>query len=112
MAKPVSISAREISAAAKGSVSKALDKHKAAFPVKAGHPVGFFPRPWIFGFIMDSAQLDKATFANAQQLAGDVHDEIARAMPAVKAGSPNVVFGGGHIICGFFPPAEIEMIEE
>ena len=45
-------------------------------------------------------------------LAGDVHAEIARAMPAVKAGSPNIAFGGGHIICGFFPPVEIEMIEE
>jgi len=112
MPKPVSISARQISAAAKDSVAKALDKHKAAFPIKPGHPVGFFPRPLIFGFVMDGAQLDKTTFASAQQLAGDVHAEIARAMPAVKAGSPNVVFGGGHIICGFLPPIEVEMIEE
>jgi hypothetical protein len=111
MAKPVSISAKAISAAAKASVAKAVDKHKA-LAIKPGHPVGFFPRPLIFGFVMDSAELDKATFANAQQLAGDVHAEIARAMPAVKAGSPNIAFGGGHIICGFFPPVEIEMIEE
>lgn len=112
MAKPVSISAREISAAAKGSVSKALDKHKASLSIKPGHPVGFFPRPLIFGFVMDSTELDKATFASAKSLAGDVHAEIARTMPAVKAGSPNIAIGGGHIICGFFPPAEIEMIEE
>jgi hypothetical protein len=33
-------------------------------------------------------------------------------MAAVKAGSPNIALGGGHIICGFLPSAEIEMIEE
>lgn len=112
MAKPVSISARQISAAAKDSVAKALDTHKAAFPIKPGHPVGFFPRPLIFGFILDSAQLEKTTFTTAHQFAKDVHGEIARAMPAVKAGIPNVAFGGGHIICGFLPPREIELIEE
>ena len=111
MAKPVSISAKAIAAAAKTSVAKAVDKHKA-LAIKPGHPVGFFPRPLIFGFIMDSAELDKATFANAQQLAGDVHADIANAMPAVKTGNPNIAFGGGHIICGFLPPAEIELIEE
>jgi hypothetical protein len=111
MARPVSISARAITAAAQASVAKAVDKHKA-LALKPGHPVGFFPRPLIFGFVMDSAELDKATFATARKLASDVHAEIAHAMPAVKAASPNIAFAGDHIICGFLPPAEIEMIEE
>ncbi len=111
MAKPVSISAKAVSAAAKASVAKAIDKHRA-LAIKPGHPAGFFPRPLIFGFVMDSAELNKATFENAQALAGDVHAEIAHALPAVKAGIPNIAFGGGHIICGFFPPIEIDMIEE
>jgi hypothetical protein len=112
MAKPVSISVREISAAAKGSVSRALEKHNAAFPVKPGGPIGYFPRPWIFGFILDQDLLEKTALGNAQLLASDVHADIARSMSSVQAGKPGVVIGGGHIICGFFPAAEIEMIEE
>ncbi len=111
MAKPVSISAREISAAAKGSVAKVLENHKPAFPMNDVR-IGYFPPHWILGFILDSKQLEKSTLEDAQALANNVHRGIAGSVASVAAGKPALILGGGHIICGFLPPPDINLIEE
>jgi hypothetical protein len=110
MAKPVSISAKNISAAAKASVSRALDKHKAVFP-KPDYRLGFIPPYWWVGFILENAE-GNLTFADAQKLSTDVHSGIAESVASVRGGIPGAIFGGGHIICGFMPPPEIGLLEE
>ena len=45
MAKPVSISVKQISAAAKGSVAKALERRSAVLP-KPNYRIGFIPPYW------------------------------------------------------------------
>jgi hypothetical protein len=110
MAKPVSISAKDISAAAKTSVAKAIGRHKAAFP-KPDYRFGFIPPYWWVGFILENAE-GTLTFADAQTLATDVHSGIADSVSSVRGGTPGAIFSGGHIICGFLPPREINLIEE
>jgi hypothetical protein len=110
MAKPVSISAKNISAAAKGSVAKALERHKAVLP-KPDYRLGFIPPYWWCGFIVENAE-GSLSFAAAQTLSADVHSGIADEVPAVKGAVPGAIFAGGHIICGFLPPPEIGLLEE
>ena len=110
MAKPVSISAKSISAAAKTSVTKAIGRHKAAFP-QPDYRLGFIPPYWWCGFIVENAD-GKLAVGEAQTLAADVHSGIAAEVPSVKGAIPGAILGGGHIICGFLPPPDINLIEE
>jgi hypothetical protein len=110
MAKPVAISAKSISAAAKTSVAKAIVRHKAAFP-KPDYRLGFIPPYWWCGFIIDHPE-GPFTLADAQRLAADTHSGIAAEIPSVKGAIPGAIFGGGHIICGFLPPPDINLLEE
>jgi hypothetical protein len=110
MAKPVSISAKAISAAARDSVGKALAGRKPGLPLNAVR-IGYFPPHWIFGFILDPREFEKSTLAETQALASSVHGGIAGALTTVADAKPAFVVGGGHIICGFFPPAEAELLE-
>lgn len=111
MAKPVSLSVKQISAAAKDSVSKALQDHKAAFP-NPDFRVGFIPPHCWFGFVVYNPLVDKLNAGDAQKLATDVHGSIAGSMSAVRGGIPGVILGGGHIICGFLPPPDVNVFEE
>jgi hypothetical protein len=111
MAKPVSLSVKQISAAAKASVARALEQHKAAFP-NPDFRVGFIPPHCWFGFVVYNPLVDKLSLGDAQKLATDVHGGISASMSAVKGGIPGVISGGGHIICGFMPPPEVDVIEE
>ena len=110
MAKPVSISAKHISAAAKATVSKALDRRKAAFPTP-DYRLGFIPPYWWVGVVVENAEAT-LTLADAQTLSTEVHSGIADQVASVRGGIPGTIFGGGHIICGFLPPPEIGLIEE
>jgi len=114
MVMPVSISARQISAAAKSSVTKALEAHKdkLTLPHKPELRIGFIPPYWWIGFVLEQAQIEKATLANVQTLATDVHRGIAGAVHPVADGKPGVILGGGHIICGFLPPPGLGAVEE
>jgi hypothetical protein len=113
MASPASLSLKNFSATAKTSVAKALEAHTAAFP-KPNYTIGFIP-PWWLGIIIINPD-EKVTLADAQKLAADVQSGIGRATPtltAATAGTPSVVYGGGHIICGFIrPPDLMSVIEE
>ena len=108
MAGPVSISIKHVSAAAKSSVAKALEHHKAAFP---GHHYvfGFVP-PWWLGIVIRDPE-GKVTFAEAQKLATELQKSVAGTSPALRGGKPGVVFGNGNLTIGFAPP-ELIVIEE
>ena len=111
MAKPVSISVKEISAAARGTVAKALDQHKAAFP-KPDYRLGYIPPYWWFGIVIYNPLNDNLTLGNAQKLATDVHSGIAASVSSARDGKPGVIFGDGNLTIGFAPPIEINLIEE
>jgi hypothetical protein len=111
MAKPVSISVKEISAAAKGTVAKALEQHKAAFP-KPDYRLGFVPPHWWVGFVIYDTHNGELTLGNAEKLATDVHRGIAASVSSVKGGKPGVMLGDGNLTIGFVPPIEINLIEE
>ena len=109
MAKPVSISVKQISAAAKGSVAGALKRHTAIVP-KPDYRIGFIPPWWWCGVIIDPQQ--PVELAQAGAFANEVHTEIAKSVPAIGGGIPGVISSGGHIICGFLPGPEISLVEE
>jgi hypothetical protein len=109
MADVKSLSAKELTAAARSSAAKALDRHKAL--ARAPLTVGFVPPYWWIGLILrEEAELEK--IADAGKAAADIHAGIAAAMPSMKGGTPGAIFQGGHIILGFLPPKEIGVIAE
>ena len=112
MARPVSLSVKHISAAAKGSVAKALEQHRAAFPTNPDFRIGFVPPHWWFGFVIYNPVIDKIGLADAAKLASEVHGGIAGSVASVKGGKPGVVLGDGNLTIGFAPPIEVNVFEE
>lgn len=112
MARPVSLSVKQISAAAKGSVAKALEQHSAAFPANPDFRIGFVPPHWWFGFVIFNPLIDKTTFGDAQKIAAEVHGGIAGSVASVRGGKPGVVLADGNLTIGFAPPIEVNVFEE
>jgi hypothetical protein len=109
MAGPNSLSAKEISAAAKKSVEKVLADHKLRPP--PGFPLGFVRPPWWWvGIIIRNPGL--TTLEQAETLAKDIHGSIAAASPSAKAATPSALIQGGHLTLGFVPPEPINLLEE
>jgi hypothetical protein len=106
MARPVSISVKEISAAAKGSVAKVLEQHKAKFP-KPDFVVGFYPPHWWLGIVIRNPDLDRVSLGEAQKVAVDLQHGIGGAVAALKPGKPGVVLGDGNLTIGFVPPEPV-----
>jgi hypothetical protein len=104
MADPRSISAKEITAAAKGTVAKVLERHQASFP-KPNYHFGFFP-PWWIGIVLANPHLDKVNLAEAGKLAADLGQGVGGAVPALKGGKPGVLLGDGHLTIGYAPPID------
>ena len=90
MAGPASISVKQISSAAKSSVARVLEAQKPPFQ-KPKFEIGFVPPGWWIGIL---------------------HRGIAAAVPAAKAGKPGAAIHDGTITIGFFPPKDIELIQE
>ena len=111
MAEPVSLSVRQISAAAKGTVAKALEAHSAAFP-KPNYRFGFFPPRYWCGFVIYNGDHGKVSVADTARLAAEVHKGIAAAVPGVKGGKVGSILIDGNLTIGFVPPIEINIIEE
>lgn len=111
MNKPVSLSVRELSAAAKGTVAKALEQNSKAF-VKPNYHFGFFPPRYWFGFILYNWDHQKVSLADTHKLATDVHHGIAASVPALKGAKPGAILIDGNLTIGFVPPIEINLIEE
>jgi hypothetical protein len=106
MADPKSISVREISAAAKGSVAKVLDQHKAKFP-KPDYTFGFYPPHWWLGIVIRNPDLTHISLGDSQKLAADLQHGISAAAPGIKGGTVGAVLSGGHLTLGFEPPEPV-----
>lgn len=111
MNKPVSLSVREISKAAKGTVAKTLEQHSKTFS-KPDHRVGFFPSRYWVGFVLTDLDHGKVSLDAANKLATDVHHGIAASVPAIKAAKPGAILIDGNLTIGFVPPIEINLIQE
>ena len=103
-----SISARQISAAAKASAAKALQAHIAKPPK---FDIGFCPPPWWWvGIIIKPT--DGLTLGDAEKLSASLHRSIAADVPAIKGGKPGAVLIDGNLTIGFVPPKEINILQE
>ena len=110
MASPASLSVKDISAAAKSSVDKAIVKHKAAFPTP-NYTIGYVPPYWWLGIVLENAD-NKVTLAQAQALATDVHSGLTSSVAAARGADAGIIFVGGHIICGYYPEPPISVLQE
>ena len=109
MAGPNSLSAKEISEAAKKSAEKALAQHRVQFP--PGGPIGFVRPPWWWvGIIIRNPGL--TTLEQAESLAKEIHAGVAAAAPSAKAAIPGCVIQGGQLTIGFVPPEPVNLLEE
>jgi hypothetical protein len=106
MAGPKSISIKQLAATAKRSVESALPAHQAAFP-KPNYVLGFVP-PWWIGIVIRNP-VETATLGAAQKFATDIHRGVSGSVPG--AGAPGVLYGPGHIICGFIAPPDVVLEE-
>jgi len=105
MADPVSISVKQLTTAAKGSVAKALDQNKAKF-ANPDFIFGFLPPPWILGIVIRNVD-ENVTLADAEKLATDVQAAVSDSVPTLSGvGKAGIIFVGGHVTIGFAPPPE------
>jgi hypothetical protein len=106
MPAPHAISVYKISDAARGTVAKVLEQHKAKIPLP-DYRFGFFPPHWWLGIIIRPPDLDKLSLGEAQRLASDLTKGIAGAGAGIKPGHSGVVLGDGNLTIGFAPPPEV-----
>ena len=106
MPAPHAISVHKISDAARGTVAKVLEQHKAKIPLP-DYRFGFFPPHWWLGIIIRPPDLDKVSLGEAQRLASDLAKGIAGAGAGIKPGHSGVVLGDGNLTIGFAPPPEV-----
>ena len=103
-----SISARQITAAAKASAEKAL---AAQLPKLPKYDIGFCPPPWWWiGIIIKPT--DGLTLADANKMSTSLHRSISAAVPGVKGGKPGSVLIDGNLTIGFVPPIDINILHE
>jgi hypothetical protein len=109
MADAKSISARQVTAAAKSTVAKVVAQHKALR--RPDIILGFVRPPWWWiGLILREAEL--GTIAETEKLAGSLHEGIAASVPALKSAKPGAIIQGGTITVGFIAPQELQSLEE
>ena len=103
-----SISARQITAAAKASAAKALE---AQIPKLPKYDIGFCPPPWWWiGIIIRNP--GSLTLGEAEKMSASLHRNIAAAVPAIKGGKPGSVLIDGNLTIGFVPPIDINILQE
>jgi len=103
MAGPQSISVHKLSDAARGTVAKVLEQHKAKIPLP-DYRFGFYPPHWWLGIIVRPPDLDKIPLGEAQKLANDLAKGIGAAGAGIRPGQAGVILGGGNLTIGFAPP--------
>jgi hypothetical protein len=110
MADVKTLSAKQLTDAAKHSAAKVLEA-RAGLKAPPGTTVGFVPPyHWIGLILREEAKLEK--IADAKKIAADIHAGISASIPSLKGGTPGAIIHGGHIIMGFVPPREIDVISE
>jgi hypothetical protein len=107
MPRAVSISAKQITGAARKSVDRILAKNdlRALRPII----VGFVPPWWWCGFIIRKP--DIWSIDAAEKLAVEVQRGIATNLPAVRGGQAGALIAGGNITIGFIPPRDLALRE-
>ena len=106
MAGPQAISVKQISEAARGSVAKVLDQHKAKFP-KPDYLFGFYPPHGWLGIVIRNPDLTHVALGDAQKLANDLAAGLGGASGALRGGKGGAVLGDGHLTIGFAPPEPV-----
>lgn len=110
MADPVSISVKQLTAAAKTSAESALKRHAATF-AKPDYILGFVPPHWWLGIVIRNPD-NKLTLADAQKLATDVQSGVANSITSLHGVTGGIIFVGGHVTVGFAPPPDVTVAEE
>lgn len=97
------ISAKQLAAEVPKAVEAALKRH----PKIGGklEPGFVYLPPWICGFILRDAALDKATLAETTALAGDVAKSL-------KGADATALIRNKLLICGFIPEPPIPIFRE
>lgn len=104
-----SISAKQISAAARASATKALS---AQIPKPPKFEIGFCPPPWWWVGIIISKVPNDLSLGDANKMATGLHRSIAAEVPAIKTGKPGAVLIDGNLTIGFVPPIDINILQE
>lgn len=109
MAGARSLSASQITAAAKRTAAKVAEKNKML--ARPNVICGFVPPWWWIGLILqDHGGLE--SIDDAQAISGAMHQGISADVPAFKPAHPGTIIDNGRIICGFMPPPGVLAIEE
>jgi hypothetical protein len=109
MAGADSISAKQISAAARSSAEKLVAQHRPLGDVK--FDIGFCPPPWWWIGIIIRKRLD-LTLSDADKMAAELHRGIASSVPSIKGASHGAVLLDGNLTIGFVAPKEFNIIHE
>ena len=109
MADARSISFKQVTAVAKSTVAKVAAQHKAL--ERQNIILGFVRPPWWWiGLILREAELQ--SIAEAEKIAGSLHEGIAATVPAFKTAKPGAIIQDGMITVGFIAPQEIQSLQE
>lgn len=109
MADARTISAKQVTAAAKSTVAKVVAQHKAL--QRPDIILGFVRPPWWWiGLILREAELK--SIAETEKLAASLHSGISAAVPALKTAKPGAIIQDGTITVGFIAPQELQALEE
>jgi hypothetical protein len=103
-----SISAKQITAAAKDSAAKVLQAHLREHPK---FDIGFSPPPWWWIGVIIQHRAD-LTLGEAQKISTELHHAVASEVPSIKGGKPGAVLIDGHLTVGFVPPIDVRVIHE
>ena len=106
MAGAGSISAKEVTAAARASAAKLKPQ---LGPAK--FDIGFCPPPWWWlGIVIQKPPV--ITLTDADKMARELHRSIGAAVPSVKGAKPGAVLFDGNLTIGFVAPKEVNIIQE
>jgi hypothetical protein len=110
MAGADSISAKQISAAARTSAAKLVEQHKPQLGTTK-FDIGFCPPPWWWiGIILHKPPV--ISIADADKMASELQRAIGSAVPSVKNAQHGAVLLDGNLTIGFVAPKELNIIQE
>ena len=113
MAGPTTISAKQVSEAAKQAVKAALDKRKAQFVTPAAPSEGIFMiPPWWIGFILREIDAENTTAAALNGLAKEVATGMAASVSSARGAEVGARIHDNHVIIGFIAPPDLRSIVE
>lgn len=107
MAKPRSLSLKELTAATHKAVARVTEQHKGRF--KPPFVLGYFP-PHLCGFVIRNVDAE-LTHGEARRVAADAFKEIAGQVTGVDQFKPAVLIKDDLTTMGFFPTDDVFLAE-